>query len=829
MRDLETPGTRPTYQFQTHHDRSIPGGSRMLLHVLPFVLVATFQVTVKAGVERRPIDSTKARAKGDTTKKYERNISLGLSIGGYDDDEDRAQAKRVAVTDEMRRTAFKDPTARELLLRARKARLEQDSMLMSYDARAYQRFSVGMGLRAFGRERVLMRHEDISNVKWHRKYGAFAVVKGSRTALPVATDDQEIENVDMAGNPPLPYYPGREDLWIGSGLAKTEVDERELVHPIAEGSEAYYTYQTGDSVIMTLPDQRRITLREIKVEARAPKWNLAVGSFWFDQSSAHLVRAVYRLSVAIDIWAMDETKQDMKDVPLLVRPLITPLKVTVDAISLEYGLYNQRFWLPKLQVLEANAQVSLMRVPVQMEQRFRYNEVNGLDSIPGMRKPQLRYAYVVDSLKKMGVDSVARAKMLKGFLAMRDTARREERAADCAKGDTYTESRTRYNGTLAVAVQLPCDSSRLSSSPEFKGSLLEPGESVFGTGEIEELKKALDFNLQAGWMPQKPVIAWGLPHTRYNRVEGFSTGLVSSMTLGRGYTAIAGARGSWADRQLNGDLSMERTNGQSAVRGTLFRRLAVASDFGSPLSFGAGLASLLYAGDEGFYYRAWGGEVTGVTPRFGRTEWRLFAEQQWNAPMNTRFTLLRGAQDDRVLPNIAADRAIQYGAAVRMQNGWGLNPRGFRANADFRAEAAAGDFEYGRGLVDLTVSHGLPFGAQLAITTSAGSTAGTAPAQRAFQLGGLQTVRGSKPGTMNGNAFWMVRGELALNRRAVKPVLFGDVGWAGDRTNFSRPGRAMRGVGVGASVLDGMIRFDVARGLYPQKAFRIDLSVEARF
>lgn len=801
----------------------------MLLHLLPFVLVATFQVQVKAGVERRPIDSTKARAKNDTTKQYERNVSFGIQIGGGSDDEDRPAAKRVPVTDELRRTAFKDPVARDLLLRARVARLTQDSLLVSYDARTYQRFSVGMGLRAFGRERVLMRHEDVSNVKWHRKYGAFAVVKGSRTALPVATDDQEIENVDMAGNPPLPYYPGREDLWIGSGLAQTEVNERELVHPIAEGSEAYYTYQTGDSVIMTLPDQRRITLREIKVEARAPKWNLAVGSFWFDQTSAHLVRAIYRLSVAIDIWAMDETKQDMKDVPLFVKPLITPLKVNVDAISIEYGLYNQRFWMPRLQVLEANAQVSLMRVPVQMEQSFRYNEVNGLDSIPGMRPPPLRYAYVRDSLRKMGVDSVTRAKLLKEFLAARDTARRAERVADCAKGDTYTQSRTRYNGTLAVAVQMPCDSSKLASSPEFKGSLLGAGESVFGTSEIDELKKALDFDLQAGWMPQKPVTAWGLSYTRFNRVEGFSTGLQTSMLLGRGYTVIAGARGSWADRQLNGDLSMERTNGRSTMRGTLFRRLAVASDFGSPLSFGAGLASLLYAGDEGFYYRAWGGEVTGVTPRFGRTEWRLFAEQQWNAPMNTRFSLFRGAQDNRVLPNVAADKAIQYGAALRVQKGWGLNPRGFRANADVRAEGAAGDFEYGRGLLDLTVSHGMPFSTQMAITASAGGTAGTAPAQRAFQLGGLQTVRGIKPGTMSGSAFWMGRGELALNRRAVKPVLFGDVGWAGDQKDFSRPGRAMSGVGVGASILDGMIRFDVARGLYPQKAFRIDLSVEARF
>jgi hypothetical protein len=39
----------------------------------------------------------------------------------------------------------------------------------------------------------------------------------------------------------------------------------------------------------------------------------------------------------------------------------------------------------------------------------------------------------------------------------------------------------------------------------------------------------------------------------------------------------------------------------------------------------------------------------------------------------------------------------------------------------------------------------------------------------------------------------------------------------------------MSGVGVGASVMDGLIRLDVARGLWPQKAVRVDLSIEARF
>ncbi len=802
----------------------------MLLPLVPFVVAASFlQVQVKAEVRRAVTDSVKAAIARDTTKARKGEVSFGIQVGGGPDDEDRPAPKRIAVTDDMRRTAFRDTTARNLLLRARQARLTQDSLLISYDARTYQRFSVGMGLRAFGRERVIMRHEDVSHVRWHRGRGAWVDVQGSRTAMPAAKGDEGHENIDMANDPPIPYYPGREDLWIGSGLAQTEVNERELVHPIAEGSEAYYTYATGDSVIMTLPDQRRITLREIRVEARAPKWNLAVGSFWFDQSSAHLVRAVYRLSVPLDVWAMDEARKDMKDVPFWVKPMISPLKVTVDAISIEYGLYEGRFWMPKLQVLEAAAQVSMMRVPVQVEQKFRYASVNGLDSLPKFPRAAVRYGSVRDSLRKAGVDSVTRDSLLHAFRKQREVAAKAVRDQECAAGPSYTRMQTRYNGTLTMAVQMPCDSTKLAASTEFVGSLMEPGESVFGTNDIEELKKTLNFDLQAAWMPQKPVTTWGLALTRYNRVEGASTGVQSSVTLGRGYAVMAGARGSWADRQLNGDLSLERSNGRSTVRGTLFRRLAVASDFGSPLSFGAGLASLLYAGDEGFYYRAWGGELTGTTPRFGGTEWRLFAEQQWNAPMKTRFTLFRGAQDDRVQPNITADKAFEAGGAVRMRHSWGLDPRRLRVSTDVRVEGAGGDFDYGRGLLDVTVSHGLPFGWEFAVTGSTGGIAGTAPAQRAFQLGGLETVRGIKPGTMSGTAFWMGRGELALSGGAVKPVVFADVGWAGDRQHFATPGRPMSGVGVGASVLDGMVRLDVARGLFPQKATRIDLSVEARF
>jgi len=39
----------------------------------------------------------------------------------------------------------------------------------------------------------------------------------------------------------------------------------------------------------------------------------------------------------------------------------------------------------------------------------------------------------------------------------------------------------------------------------------------------------------------------------------------------------------------------------------------------------------------------------------------------------------------------------------------------------------------------------------------------------------------------------------------------------------------MSGVGVGSSFFDGLMRMDLARGLYPKQRWRFDFSLEARF
>jgi len=211
----------------------------------------------------------------------------------------RRERKRIPVTPELEASAFKDPAARALLKQAREARMRQDSALLAYDATAYQRISAGLGFRAFGRDRLLFRTENVSRVRWSRENGAWVDLKGARTVIPMVKHVDPDEDMEPDEMSPIPYYPGREALWIGNGVAKAEVDPEDMIHPLAVGSEAYYRFAIGDSISFKLSDGKVIALRELRVEPRRPNWRLSVGSFWFDVSTGQLVRAAYRMSVPI--------------------------------------------------------------------------------------------------------------------------------------------------------------------------------------------------------------------------------------------------------------------------------------------------------------------------------------------------------------------------------------------------------------------------------------------------------------------------------------------------------------------------------------------------
>lgn len=748
------------------------------------------------------------------------------------------KARRIPLTPELERSAYRDARSRDIITRARVARLTQDSTLRGYDAMSLQRISAGLGFGSIGRERLAFRTENASRVRWQQGVGVRIDVVGARTAIPMAFPGARVLEGMMEANA-IPYFPGREGLLRFTGVERVTQEDRGLfINPLVAGSEAYYQFTTGDSITYELQSGKMIQLREVRVAARMPRWDLIVGSIWFDVATAQPVRAAYRPSAAFDILKFArEEDDDPDDIPLLVKPMIEPMELKIAGFTVEYGLHEGRWWLPRLQTVEGNVRVGFMRMPMSAQESFRYNSVNGSDPLPPIVLTR------ADSLGRrrteVGVNIGAGGSSDRR--ARRDSIRRERRGNGdegidglrCAKGDTLTRTRLRYGRTLPVEIRIPCDTAMLAHSSELPPSIFDPADELFGTKERDALMKDLSMSLQPGWGPQRPTLYYGLERglLRYNRVEALSAGVGAEQVLGKGYTADASARLGVGDWQPNGELHLRRDDGRRTVGVGAYRRLSAANDWSDPFSVGSSTAALLFGRDEGFYYRTWGAELTGTQDGgLGSVlTWRLFGEQQRRAKVETQFSFAHPSGGRSFVGNIIADRANEIGLASSLHKSFGLDPHGWRASSDLTLEGAAGTFDYTRGALELTLSHGLGKHLDAAVTGGAGTTGGTVPAQRLWYLGGVQTVRGQYAGAQAGNAYWLGRFELGSSFAFARPVVFYDLGWAGNRTGWREPGRPMAGTGAGLSFLDGIFRVDVAKGIRPEKGWRTDFYLEARF
>ena len=764
------------------------------------------------------------------------------------DSANKRAPRRLPVTAAVLASAFRDAATRDLFNRARKARITQDSSLKSYDSKVRQRLSVYVGIGKLGRDRLVYRHETAARVQWERDAGVRMEFTGARVAIPVINSPkderdalQDELNAEMSA---IPYFPGSETLWIGDAAARLEVNEREIVNPLAVGAEAYYTYASGDSVSFRLPDGRTIQIREMTVRPRTAKGNLAVGSLWFDIATGHIVRAAYRLAIptpmTISVSNGDSTTAAARRISFLLGAFISPMVAELSAVVVEYGLFEGRFWLPRSQSAEGVAQVLMARVPVKMENAFSYASVNtplNLAVVPvdTMRRDQPGFGRL-----PRGLDSAAarrwrdstRAVYAAAVAARADSVKAGMRTGSmrqCDLGETRTLTKYLYGAGVPVATTIPCDLDKLVTSPDLPKSIFDPGEEIFGSADASQLAAAaLSMAAQAplslGDLP-KPRVQFGPSMSRYNRVEGFSTGLLIDQQLGAGYSATAIGRFGFSDQVPNMELSLARTNLSKTIRLNGYNRLVSVSDWGNPLTFSSSVSTFLFGRDEGFYYRASGAELLWTTERGVRLDWRAFAEHQRSALQRSTFSL--GAN---FIPNIEAASGSFAGGSVRFIHEHGLDPRGFRTLTDLRLEGAGGDSAYGRAAIDVTLSRALFSKVEAALTVSGGSTVGNVPMQRRWFLGGTQTIRGQSADTaQSGNAFWMSRFELARAAVGIRTSLFGDVGWTGDRSTWRDVGRPLSGVGVGFSALDGLVRFDIARGLYPRKQTRLSFYLGAPF
>jgi len=355
-------------------------------------------------------------------------------------------------------------------------------------------------------------------------------------------------------------------------------------------------------------------------------------------------------------------------------------------------------------------------------------------------------------------------------------------------------------------------------------------EELFDLKSRDELLAALDLSLQPDFMPQMPTIRLGSDLLRFNRVEGVSAGVNVSQVLGAGYTLNAVGRIGHADLHANGELSLARSNGARTVTATVYHRLAATNpEWGGGLSLGPSLPAFIYGRDEGFYYRTMGAELGERRERRGGAlEYKVFIERQWTAGdtnvVNT-FSLARLVADRRFRRNIESERLSVTGVSGTYSRVLLERPQGLRFTTVLNGEAGTGTFQYARASAEGTATR--PVGRfATALTGAIGSSIGDVPRQRGWFLGGVRTVRGQIAGTQDGDAFWLARAEVGTKQGFFRPVGFFDIGWAGSRDAFGKV-QPQRGAGIGVGLLDGLIRVDFSRGLYPLKQWRTDFYLSA--
>lgn len=729
--------------------------------------------------------------------------------------------------------AYADAAARELVHRAREHRATVDRSILSY--RTLAKENISAGLQALHRDRMLYRRQMAARITWRRDAPGKVEVVGAREAIPVAFRDVRLPEDLRSDAPDLAFDPAGDRLMFGGS------DSSFVRHPLAEGSEANYRFASGDTTTIRLPDGRALRLVELRVTPRREDVHLVRGSLWLDAGTASVVRAVFRLAQAFDLErdADPDDRDDVKDIPGVLRPI----RADMDYVTIEYGLVDFHWWLPRLIAMDGWVQIgSLARMPIRYERSYsRYDVVGDTAALPAPRTA------VAEADRPEQCRSRPASVQGEGGDAARDSARAARRRAReaAAKDTSAIHCQCDEGRCFLYALSVPTDTAALLHSAALPPSIYSEGETLASESELRDLAATLKLVPPRPWQLGVPSVHWGLGGSglaRYNRVEGLSLGARTELDLGRAKldgTVRLGLANGAADT-LGGavtgarvtpslEIGASRDGFSGSYRVAAYHRVAGVDPDTRPLGFGNSATAFFLGRDDGDYFRATGVELLRHAPpgHFDRLGVRLFAERQRNLPKATDWSLAHlWGSDDAFRPNVVADAANEVGTEVKLRFERGLDPEGVRWGLVLGAEAAAGSYDYVRPQASARLGFPLPGPFVGSVAGAAGSSAGTLPAQREFFLGGPATLRGFGGGAAQGPAFWRGRAEIGTAFSGARLAAFSDAGWAGPRADFRR-GSPLISVGAGTSLLDGLIRLDLARAVRGGTGWRLDLYLDA--
>jgi len=710
---------------------------------------------------------------------------------------------------------YADATAERLHRAALAQRERVDDEVLQYTAKVKQRIAVS--LRTPLKDRNLYRMESAHRVFWRREGQMVVQVLALREQTPVG----EVENSTNQGLFDQPFDPMDDRLLFGfasrdDDLGEPGEEDFWFEHPLYPEYRDAYTFTSGDTLTLSLPDGRRVQAVELQVVPKRATVHRMTGALWIEPVSGALVRAVYRLADTFDAMRdiQDLREEDEAGEFRFVPGLFRPWTAELTMIAVDYSLWDFGVWLPRSLRVEAVVAAGILKAPATIDLAYEMEAVTTRTEIerdepdPSVREVHFRTrSEALAYLATLVFDGNVPYEVEPGW--------------------TYrNEQRFRF--------LVPEDPSFLAESPELPPPVWEDAPGFASEEDLRAYFSGLAA-LPAAPLERTPAtFRWGLQRpdlVRYNRIEALSIGargMVRPNTPVGPLSLSATVRLGVADwhPNANAEIAHETLSRRLSLEG--YHELAAIDPRARHLGIGNSIVAVTAGRDDGDYYRRSGATLRWAPPVSGRQSYRVSAWAEHHEPVSveTDFALFHIGSDSWAFrPNLAADRGWEYGGAVEITPYWGTDPNLVQGGLDLTLQGATGDFEYARAALVGRLIVPLPLRLRVALEAGAGSAWGTPSMQRLWYVGGPTTLRGYHPRVAGGDSFGRGRAELARGFSFGRVSLFSDWAWAGPRDDLDVDD-GLYSVGAGLSILDGLIRLDGAWGLKAPRDFRVDLYLD---
>ena len=626
-------------------------------------------------------------------------------------------------------SVYSTTALRQLVERASMSNRRVPDGLLAYTARVESEMAF-IGRQPDGIEQTFTVEQAATTVQWARSGQFEQRVVGYRSQS-VGVTVSAVGMFRQAWAVPI-LYGNRITLLFGlqdstrrnSPSPRRRADAVVAVHPFATDREQVYRFSGGDTVVTIRPGGREIPIVRVHVEPQrrslTRRTSIFRGDIELDAQRAQIVR-------------MRGYFETIGPKPGRRSRLVTSQVEAIAYVELENGEFDQRFWLPTYQRLEAQAAIALLgdqRAVFRVISRFRDMRVNP------------------------GAETATAA-------SLGDTSRQVRIAPDqltpAEPADTAVDSLRLVKHRLTFAPQDSIDG--------YRGWTRDIGESTGGAHADDFVDVAPD-SWRATGRPiarlryQDPADAF-----HYNRIEGAYTGVAGEIKLrdaSPGLVARANVGWAWAEQTVRGRVSVERQKGVWWPSARAARSLDVTNDFREPFDSGSTLGALFSVDDYDYVDRR--SAMVGLTRYLGRQrDVRIrieggFASDRYVPARRERGPLTPGDSGFRF--NRGVDEGNYRVAGLKLEYHPDVNAAFVRPGlgAMLQGEAATGELAWQRAELRLIARRMLgPF--IYAARADAGVVVGDSiPPQQLFELGENQNLPGYGYKEFAGNQAAVIRG-----------------------------------------------------------------------